>query len=330
MKGAAVGSFVFWALAGIAFAQSGAESLTTIPLSDVRWAGPPVSLEKLKGKSVAVLVYASWCPKCNAWSGELFKQLKEAVATEPAVILAIYSDNTPAAARSYLAERGFFGPNIVHGFDPAMHTKLGLESNLFKYVLIEPSGAIGERGDAGSYFTGGSDKRFVLAKALAEPKNRGTFRFISEDMSEPVRNMLWPLELGMGSEAALNKSRAALTNEQKEELDSAVGRFMDAGLAEIRGLYKGTLEERFAAHEKANQLGSVFKSTAQSQKAREVVAFLEKDESFKCELAAKKAYDACMERAGTPGRRGTLLRGVAERFEGTHYGKLAEESLESE
>ena len=48
-------------------------------LASVQWAGRPASFAALKGKTVVVLVYAKWCPKCNAWSGEFFTQLKEAV-----------------------------------------------------------------------------------------------------------------------------------------------------------------------------------------------------------------------------------------------------------
>lgn len=67
-----------------------------------------------------------------------------------------------------------------------------------------------------------------------------------------------------------------------------------------------------------------FKNTPQGKKAREVVAYLEADNQFKRELAAKKVYEGTV-RTADPARRNGLLRSVAQRFEGTHFGKLAEE-----
>jgi hypothetical protein len=59
-----------------------------------------------------------------------------------------------------------------------------------------------------------------------------------------------------------------------------------------------------------------------------VVSYLEKDEEFKREVAAKKAYDAALEKAGgNAKRRATGLRNVAKRFEGTHYAQLAEQRI---
>ena len=57
--------------------------------------------------------------KCNKWSGEVCKQLKEAIADKPVVVLAINNDKTPGNVRPYLEAREFLAPNIVHGYDPA-------------------------------------------------------------------------------------------------------------------------------------------------------------------------------------------------------------------
>ncbi|MFH1919190.1 MAG: hypothetical protein ABIP48_04780 [Planctomycetota bacterium] len=74
----------------------------------------------------------------------------------------------------------------------------------------------------------------------------------------------------------------------------------------------------------------VFRSTDQSKKAKQVVAFLESDQEFKRELAAKKAYDGATLRADArPGQRARSLRAAAKRYTGTHYGNLAEEALAS-
>jgi thiol-disulfide isomerase/thioredoxin len=327
MKSLCVAVVVALGLVGTLAAQE-TPAPATIPLDGVTWAGPAVSMKDLEGKTVAVLVYASWCPKCNEWSGELFKQLKTAIEGKPAVILAIYADENPSRAQQYVTERSFFAPNIVHGFDPGMPKKLGFESNLFNFVLVDASGAIVDRGSAGTAIGGADGRKFILAGALANPKTPGSFRLMTEAMSEPVRQVLWPLELGTASDAVVTKARGSLTAEQKQELDGAVERFMETGLDEVKGLYKGSIEDRFKAHDKATQLATVFKTTPQSKKARDVASFLEKDEEFKRELAAKKAYDGCMLKGGPAGKRDVLLKSIAKRFEGTHYGKLADEAAQ--
>ncbi len=68
---------------------------TSNMLQGVRWAGPAVTLDGLKGKTVVVLDYATWCPICNKWSLDLCKQLKAAVTNRPVVVLAIDTDEEP-------------------------------------------------------------------------------------------------------------------------------------------------------------------------------------------------------------------------------------------
>lgn len=296
---------------------------SVLSLDGVRWFGPAVRLEQLRGKTVVVLIYASWCPKCNSWSGELFTQLKQAIEGQPTVILAIYADKNPEAAKAYLAERNFFAPNIVHGYDASLPQKLGFQDNLFHYVLVDASGTIGKRGAAGAFFGGAAEKKFAIAAALASPQAGAKFTILAEGLSEPVRKVLWPFELGMAGDESVTKGRAALRPDEKKELDAAIGRFMDAGLEQVQRGYKGDVQERLAAYEKASQLAGTFKSTPQSKKAREVAVFLEKDEKFKRELAAKKAYEACLNKGGAAAKRDTLLKSVAKRFEGTYYGQRA-------
>ncbi len=298
------------------------------PLAGVRWAGPAVSLEQLRGKTVLLLVYASWCPKCNAWSGDLFTQLKQAIHNKPIVILAIYADKSPEEAQAYVTQRGFIAPNIIHGYDPTMPQKLGFSSNLFYYVLFDPEGRNKGTGAAGGYFEDGPNKRYSVAEEITRLRPAGQFHVLAENMSEPVAQLLWPFELGMGSEAALTKARTSLSAEQKKELDAAIDRYLDAQLEEIRAGYKGETAVRLAAYDKAVALSNSFRTTPQSKKAREVVLFMEKDDDFKRELAAKKAYDACAARTGPNVKRDQLFKAVAKRFEGTHYGRLAQEAAE--
>ena len=140
-------------------------------LEGVRWVGPPVSLEGLRGKTVVLIDYATWCPKCNKWSGEVCKQIKEAVQDKPVVVLAINNDETPGNVKPYLLARDFLAPNIVHGYDPQIAKRNGLP-DLWGYMIINPAGKIIDKGQVGSYFGGDANKVFVVAKKL---QNRRTW-----------------------------------------------------------------------------------------------------------------------------------------------------------
>ncbi len=109
--------------AGVLFGQAPSATGPSSPSSSfasVKWAGPAVSIDALRGKTVLVLIYATWCPKCNEWSGELFTQLKKTVKDKPIIILAINTDYSPRGVKEYLTARGFFALNILHGYDPGL------------------------------------------------------------------------------------------------------------------------------------------------------------------------------------------------------------------
>src|SRR5262245_32640399 len=79
-----------------AFADGPAAGSAPPSLGPVTWAGQGTTFDSLKGKTVLVLTYVTWCPKCNAWSGEVVSGLNKAIADKPVVVLAISTD-TPAA-----------------------------------------------------------------------------------------------------------------------------------------------------------------------------------------------------------------------------------------
>ncbi len=296
-------------------------------LDRVKWAGRPVSFAALKGKTVVVLVYATWCPKSNAWSGEFFTQLRTAIKDKPVVVVAINADENPSGVKQYLTERGFFAPNILHGYDPSMPKRLGFESNLYNFVLFGPDGVPIERGSGGRFFHTADGRQFALSRTIANKQDCGTLDFITPDMPDEVKTLFWPWELGVISESAVKSARAKLGPEQKTAIDTAIERYLNGQLELIREQYKGTVPERIEAYEASTALAGTFKATSQSKKAKAVVAFMNKDGDLKRELAAKKTYEGALRRAAAdPKRRAKLMRTIAKRFEGAHYGKLAEEA----
>ncbi len=297
-------------------------------LDSVRWVGPAASLEMLRGKTVVALVYATWCPKCNAWSGDFFGQLREAIKDKPVVVLAINADKSPAGVSQYVATRGFFAPNVLHGYDPTITARLGFQSNLYNYVLIGPDGALLKKGSAGSFYNLPEGKKFALPTDLARSNTLGRFNVLTEEMSKEVKELLWPMELGNVSEASLKKARNKLPAEQKKELNAAVFRFLDGQLQQMRDLSKGEVPDQFRAYEKASVLATMFRATKQSKEAKKLLAELNRDKQFKRELGAKKFYQRSLSlAAANPARRTALLRSVAKRFDGTYYGRQAKEQI---
>ena len=304
-------------LAKEAPAKEAAESTDRV-LDGVRWVGPAVTLEALRGKTVVVLDYATWCPKCNAWSGEVCKQIKEAIQDKPVVVLAINNDETPGNVRPYLETREFFAPNIIHGYDPKIAKRNGLP-DLWGYMIIDPQGKITEKGQVGTYFGGGDTKVYVLTKKLQEKSGLGEFVVIDAKMPDTVKKALWPMELGLATGADLRK----FSGDQKQQVDAALARYGDKELKSIRTLTKGEADEKLTAYDRATALGLQLKGTDSAKEAKKVLLALEADATFKRELLAKKAYERCVKMPSTSISRATALKVLIKRFDGTHYAEKA-------
>jgi hypothetical protein len=294
-------------------------------LEPVKWMGPGTSYAALRGKSVLLLVYATWCPICNGWSGEMLGQLKEAIQGKPLVVLAIFADPRHPPKIDYLAERKFVGPNILHGYDVSMPKRLGFDSELWKFALIDPKGQLVKKGEAGSFFGGEKQRQFALAKDLAANSDLGEFSVLSPDLPESVAGILWPLELGAGtSEASLLKARKQLDADAQAKFNAAVHRYLQRQDRRIEELSQGEIVDQLEAYEKASALAASFKNAAEGKKARQLLNDLVSDPQFKKELAAKQSYEKSVQQAqAQPNLRNKLMQAIAKRFKGTHYGELA-------
>ena len=293
-------------------------------LEGVRWVGPPVSLEGLRGKTVVLIDYATWCPKCNKWSGEVCKQIKEFIQDKPVVVLAINNDETPGNVKPYLQARDFLAPNIVHGYDPMIAKRNGLP-DLWGYMIISPGGKIIGKGQVGSYFGGDADKVYVVTKKLQDQADLGEFAVIDAKMSEAVKDALWPMELGMAGSADLRKFKG----EQKQQVDAALAKYGDKELEKIHKLAAGDVDGRFAAYDRANGLVLQLKGTGSAKEARKVALALEADAKFKLELAARKGYERCEKMPAGSSSRSAALKILMKRFPGTLYADKAKEAVES-
>ena len=107
---------VVLAIACLAFlSRPAAAEDTSKLLQNVRWTGSAVTLDGLRGKTVVVLDYATWCPICSKWSPDLCKQIKAAVVDRPVVVLAIDTDEQAGNWRQ--------GQREVHGRSRLLRTE---------------------------------------------------------------------------------------------------------------------------------------------------------------------------------------------------------------
>jgi thiol-disulfide isomerase/thioredoxin len=294
-------------------------------LSQVRWQAAPPTAEVIKDKSSVVLVYATWCPKCNEWSQDLFAQVKQAASDQPVTIFAINADKTSPGSR-YALERGFVAPNIIHGFDPGMPARLGFDSDLFKFAAFDSTGKSIDRGEGGSFYTRATGKEFVLASKIREGTYPGEFAILSREMSPELKQLLWPVELGQPiTDKTLLKLRNQLPAEQHTDFNSAIRAYLDKQITRCETGVQGEVPQQIEAYSSAKLLAERFGSTPQGRKARGIVTSFDEQDQFKKELSAATAYQKTVATGGTPAALKRALIKVANRFEGTHYGNVAKE-----
>jgi len=301
-------------------------------LGNVAWKGNLPNPEMVEGKSSIVLLYATWCPKCNNWSGELFRQLVEAASKQPVVVFAINCGKSFDA--NYIAQRNFMGPNVFHGLAPGLHKPLGFQSDLFQYVIFSPDGKLARRGTAGSFFPGGpTGKEFVLARLLnSEGDKMGEFKVLNSDMPEQMRQIFWPVELGAPfTEKTLLTARRRLPEEMHDTFNGVISSYLQRQLQRCKDLYAGDMGEKIEAYELAKEIMAGFSGTPQGRQCRTFVTTMDGDKDFKVEIAASKAYAYAVRKVKvSPASLKREMTKVASRFEETHFGRLAAQAAEND
>ena len=294
-------------------------------LGNVIWASQGTNFEALEGKTVVVLTYVTWCPKCNVWSGDMMKQLKKSVEDKPIVILALSTDTPPEKAMGYMTQRDFTGPNILHGYDPAIAQQFKFDNEFFNFVVIGPDGKVAHSGNAGAYFKQASGNDYTPGHCVNQLTELGKFKFVTDEMSANLKSLIFPMELGVYPAAAeITKLKRSLSEKDRTAFESTLENFLDERLAEVKRQSSGEVADKLAAIDSATFLSTNFKTTDQGKEAKKLATDLSKDKDLKKELAAKRLYEQCLVKAaGNPARQAELLRGVAKKFPGTHYAQLA-------
>lgn len=300
------------------------------------------TLEGMRGKSVLVLFFQSWCGICNKWSPDLFDQMGKAYGNDPKVVLiALKTDGGGLPeAYEYMKSRT----------DPALWL-VGVEENasyyrqatgddkLYTYMWVKPDGTVGRIEKAGSYMSQPGPKRFVLANE----KSRKEFRKDSKPLmsaDEPLDEALKPAigkaELGLylgalaeagklGSNAALKEDVETFKRKIAERLESSVERYAEAVADENNA-------DRYLAYMALKRIGEDFGSSAPGQAARNALAGQSSSAWLDSEEKAAKEYASIMRRAERADdarsreRISKALAKLAEEFPGTLYGRMALEA----
>ena len=315
-------------VAGSLQADDGAKPNVAAALDSVAWIGPGVSLADLRGKSVVVLTYVTWCPLCNEWSPEMFRQVREAAAGQPAVVVAVCTDAPTVPGPRYVSEHGLVGRNIVHAYDGRMDEKLGLkDSQLFNALVLGPDGSVVWQGASGRHYPqGDGSRKYAVAEKLREAAPGGKFTIVSPDMPADVQAVLWPMEMGrIVPDRDLTRAKRSLSAGSRAALDRAVESFVARQWSQIEDLSAGEIPQQMTAYAKADLLAKAYRTTEEGRQARSLVGQLNRDTQFKREIAARRTYEQILAKTANQShaRQRAVLEGFAKRFDGTYFAEQA-------
>jgi peroxiredoxin len=129
----------------IALAQPAAAQPVPEPGSRIEWPevrlldGRALKPADLRGRTVVVQYWASWCPFCGAQNPHVQK-LHDAGRDRGLFVLAFSIDRTEEAARSYIAKHGYTFNVAMQ--TPEMERWFGRRRSLPETYVVDPAGRI--------------------------------------------------------------------------------------------------------------------------------------------------------------------------------------------
>ncbi len=307
----------------------------------VQFAGgyPGLALQDLKGKIVLVIFFQSWCPICNGWSGEMFKQIQEAGAGKRDVVLAAVKTDGGGVqgALRYLQGRAdpakwLVGsdPNVVWG-----QAAMG-KDELYLHMLVGPDGNVIERGQAGRFYT--RDKTyFVLAdrikKLLSDaktetvlPKDK-TYPDILAPIVQAAELRQYGLALRLCNLAARGAAKEAVATLKADLLQAIDDR--SKALGEVLAKADADGAARIEAFLELKRIAANLGRSAVGKSAAKAVSAAAKDKTLAGEMQAGQEYTTLHEQAAKVKDFAknfqfvTALKSLAQRHPGTKFGKMA-------
>ena len=143
-------------------------------------------------------------------------------------------------------------------------------------------------------------------------------------MTPKMKRLLWPLELDRYvAEASLKAAKHRLTKAERKGIDKALDGFLAAELDAIKRFARRAGRAAPGLRE-GHALAAVYKGRDEADQAQELGKELARDAKFKRELAAERAFQKLMRKAGdNPAAQTQAMATVAKTYQGTYYGQLA-------
>jgi len=307
---------------------------------DFQKSAPEFCPEKLKGKGALVIFFQSWCPKCNSWSGRLFKELEEAYGENPGLMMiAIKTDGGSArTAESYMKGRGADMDKWFVGADKgaAYYKKVTGTTGLYGYVLICAKGGIVKKGNAGMFWSSGAQKgKFSLATSNIT-KHCGKLDTLLPIKGEYPGKLIRIARLAeMGALGDAMKQLSSATRSKHKEAAKALQEKLSAAIKERVTETTTVLNDkgkdwsvRYEAYKKLAGLCEELSGQSVVAEARRTVLTMGRQPAIRNEAKAEKEYDAMMIRFRKASDRSRpsvarQLKRIGDRYPNTKYGKLA-------
>ncbi len=297
------------------------------------------SLEGMRGKSVLILFFQSWCGICSGWNPELFQQLGEAYGNDPQVVLiALKTDGgTLDQAYDYMKSRTNPALWLVGVEENASYYRQATgDDALYHYMWVKPDGSIGKTDGASLHNKNGNKKEFTLANAKTQKEYRMGSKPLmpaNPPFHEALKSAVKKAEIGLylgalaeanklSSDASLKEDVTLLKKRIVERLDSSVTRHSALIQDEAN-------KDRYLAFLALQKIADDFGSSASGQAAAKAVSGQASAPWVAQEKEAEKGYRSIMrraERADDPRSRERIAKGLkelADEFPDTLYGRLA-------
>lgn len=200
------------------------------------------SLEAMRGKAVLVVFFQEWCPICNEWSGQMFKNVTATFKDDPRVVLvALKTDGGSVRdAMGYLKGRADMDGWLVGTDSNATYARqaTGVD-RLYTYAWITPAGEIGESGKSGSAVTNSNPKTYWAARDEAKRK------FV-----EPAKALLDPkIPVPVALAPAVQRAEQGLLATALAESQRLAGRSeLKDALATLRGAIAAKVQASVEQH----------------------------------------------------------------------------------
>ncbi|MEM7010862.1 MAG: hypothetical protein AAF585_05190 [Verrucomicrobiota bacterium] len=293
----------------------------------------------MRGKSVLVMFFQDWCPICNGWSPNLFKQIGEAYKDDPLVVLiAIKTDGgSTSDAENYLQSRTELEHWLVGVDDNATYYRQATgEDRLYKYMWVKPDGEVGEIDKSGTFLRDSNPRQFSLAAKGDQAKFRKDAKPLlptEPTINEALKPAAWFAERGLFL-TALSEVRKSASN---SALQDDVATFRQIILEQLDASVKNhaatvadeSSENRYQAYLALRKIEENFGPSAPGQAAKQAAAAHTSSAWVSDEEEAADDYESIMRRAAradderSRDRITRALEKLAEEYPNTMYGRIA-------